>query len=255
MVGKPLALDKNYLRNFSYIRVKIGCQDITMVPSTRIGEIKKAFFEFQFTREMPEASAQPNNQDGVTVDNVVVAEQQGTPKRQRILNLDNGSHSAPPRAPGGNNDQQGRQMSNDDDSERRRKRMGKDLLPEFAQSTAQKIPTTTCANDSGSLLQPVHREVVESLAANAASGSGSGPETSIPVSDDQSFSKFVQDLTKSGSDKCLYIQKKYKQFMEPLVENSAAEEEDPSSERVNLEGSESEEESTDQSAGMMGMAM
>jgi hypothetical protein len=24
MVGKPLALDKNYLRNFSYIRVKIG---------------------------------------------------------------------------------------------------------------------------------------------------------------------------------------------------------------------------------------
>jgi hypothetical protein len=37
--------------------------------------------------------------------------------------------------------------------------------------------------------------------------------------------------------------------MEPIVEKSTAEEEDPSGERVNLEGSESEEESTDQSVG------
>jgi hypothetical protein len=117
--------------------------------------------------------------------------------------------------------------------------MGKDLLPEFAQSTAQKAPATACTNDPGNLLQTVHREVVESLDANAASGSGSGPDTDISVSDDQSFSKFVQDLAKSGSDKSLYIQKKYKQFMEPIVENSAAEEEEPSGERVNLEGSES----------------
>jgi hypothetical protein len=75
-------------------------------------------------------------------------------------------------------------MTNDDDSERRRKRMGKYLLPECAQSTAQKMPDTTCAKDSGSLLQPVHREMVESLATNAASGSGSGPEATIPVIDD-----------------------------------------------------------------------
>jgi hypothetical protein len=152
MVGKPLALDKNYLRNFSYIRVKIGCQDITMVPSTRIGEIKKAFFEFQFTREMPEASTQPSNQAGVTVDNVAITEQQGTPKRQRILSLDNGSHSAPPRAPGGDNNQHGRQVANDGNSERRRKRIGKDLLPKFAQPTAQKLPDTTCDKVSENLL-------------------------------------------------------------------------------------------------------
>jgi hypothetical protein len=176
-----------------------------MVPNPRIGEIRKAFFEFQFTREMPEASAQPNNQSGVAVDNGAGTEQQGTPKRQRILNLDNGSHSAPPRAPGGNNDQHGRQVSNDDDSDRRRKRMRKDLLPEFAQSAIQKAPVTACTNDSGNLLQTVHREVVESLAANAASGSGSGTDTDIPVCDGQSFSKFVQDLAKSGSYKSLFI--------------------------------------------------
>jgi hypothetical protein len=46
MVGRPLTLDNNYLRNFAYIRVKIGCQELPLVPNTRIGEIKKAFFEF-----------------------------------------------------------------------------------------------------------------------------------------------------------------------------------------------------------------
>jgi hypothetical protein len=32
LVGKPLALDKNFFRNFSHIRVKIGCWYVFMVP-------------------------------------------------------------------------------------------------------------------------------------------------------------------------------------------------------------------------------
>jgi hypothetical protein len=28
LVGKPLALDKNFLTDFSYVRVKIGCHDL-----------------------------------------------------------------------------------------------------------------------------------------------------------------------------------------------------------------------------------
>jgi hypothetical protein len=51
-VGKPLALDKNCLRNFAYVRVKIGSQDLSLVPNTRIGEIKKGFYEFQYTIEL-----------------------------------------------------------------------------------------------------------------------------------------------------------------------------------------------------------
>jgi hypothetical protein len=35
-VGKPLGLDKNCLRNFAY--VQIGCQDLSLVPNTKIGE-------------------------------------------------------------------------------------------------------------------------------------------------------------------------------------------------------------------------
>jgi hypothetical protein len=72
MVGKPLALDKNYLRNFSYIRVKIGCQNIELVPNTRIGEIKKGFYEFQFTREVPEAAPMNGNNIGVEVSNRIL---------------------------------------------------------------------------------------------------------------------------------------------------------------------------------------
>jgi hypothetical protein len=46
MAGVPLALDMNFLRNFAYVRVKIGCQDPALVPSSRIGAIKKGFYEF-----------------------------------------------------------------------------------------------------------------------------------------------------------------------------------------------------------------
>jgi hypothetical protein len=52
LVGKPLALDKNFLINFSYVRVKIGSLDLSLVPNTRIGEIKGGFYELQYTREL-----------------------------------------------------------------------------------------------------------------------------------------------------------------------------------------------------------
>jgi hypothetical protein len=64
-VGKPLAVDKNCLGNFAYARVKIGCQDLSLVPNTRIGEIKKGFYEFQYTRELFEASPPTGTRTGV----------------------------------------------------------------------------------------------------------------------------------------------------------------------------------------------
>jgi hypothetical protein len=80
-VGKPLALDKNYLRIFYYICVKIGCQDIELVSNTRIGEIKKGFYEFQFTRDVPEEAPFNGNNIGVEVNAQTEGEQQSTPKR------------------------------------------------------------------------------------------------------------------------------------------------------------------------------
>jgi hypothetical protein len=97
-VGKPLALDKNCLRNFAYVRVKIGFQDLSLVPNTRIGEIKKGFYEFQYTRELFEPTPPSGNRAGVAETTAGDGGDQGTPKRQRTGGNDSeaGSQSAPP---------------------------------------------------------------------------------------------------------------------------------------------------------------
>jgi hypothetical protein len=59
LVGKPLSMDKNFLRNFSYVRVKIGSQDLSLVPNTRIAEIKGGFYELQYTRELCDPTPVP----------------------------------------------------------------------------------------------------------------------------------------------------------------------------------------------------
>jgi hypothetical protein len=98
LVGKPLGLDKNYLRNFSYVRVKIGCQDLSLVPSSRIGEIKNDFYEFQYTRELFEPTPSSGNRAGVNETITNEGGNQGTPKRQRTAGngSETGSQSAPP---------------------------------------------------------------------------------------------------------------------------------------------------------------
>jgi hypothetical protein len=83
MAGVPLALDMNFLRNFAYVRVKIGCQDPALVPSSRIGSIKKGFYEFQFTREVIDPSSTPANYYAAAVENTDGGTQQNSPKRQR----------------------------------------------------------------------------------------------------------------------------------------------------------------------------
>jgi hypothetical protein len=98
LVGKPLALDKNCLRSFACVRVKIGSRDLSLVPNTRIGEIKKHFYEFQYTRELFEPTPLTGTNIGVAERNPGNGGDQGTPKRQRICGNDSqaGSHSAPP---------------------------------------------------------------------------------------------------------------------------------------------------------------
>jgi hypothetical protein len=89
--------DKNYLKNFAYVWVKIGCMDLDMVPKSRVGEIKKGFFEFQYTREVVDVVPNNGNEVGNTVAVQGEVDQQGTPKKQRINNNEAGSQSAPPR--------------------------------------------------------------------------------------------------------------------------------------------------------------
>jgi hypothetical protein len=170
LVGKPLALDKNYLKNFAYVRVKIGCMDLNLVPKSRVGEIKKGFFEFQYTREVVDAVTNNGNEVWNTVTVQGEMDQQGTPKRQRINNNEAGSQSAPPRVPITGN-QQGNQRSIG--TERvisRRLDTGKSPM---VVNVAVSVPVNdgSCSSTAGppdlSPLQQVHRDVVNALATDA----------------------------------------------------------------------------------------
>jgi hypothetical protein len=87
-----------------------------------------------------------------------------------------------------------------------------------------------------SSLQQVHRDVLNALADDSVpSASQSNP----------SFQKFLHTLVNSGSDKVFHIQKTYKNQMPVIQEATDDKNISNSAERVNLEGSESEEESDD----------
>jgi hypothetical protein len=92
-------------------------------------------------------------------------------------------------------------------------------------------------------LQQVHREVVEALAADSV------PSASQLVDvNDPKYKKVLHKLVKSGGDKTYYFQKHYKNQMPVIQENSEGVNLSNSAERVNLDGSESDNESVDQEA-------
>jgi hypothetical protein len=181
---------------------------------------------------------------GTTITNQEDGIHQGTPKRQRINETDNGSRSAPPRVPDNPDTQHGRQRAATDlDADARRLITGKDAMPETSapmvvtpRTEPELCTSVTNLDASDSLLQPVHKEVINSLAANAASGSSSpvSPVLDLPLK------KFVQTLATSGSDKSFLIQKKYKQLMDPIVED-LSEEGTQSGEKVDFGESDSED--------------
>jgi hypothetical protein len=82
--------------------VKIGSQDLALVPNSRIGEIKKGFYEFQYSRELFDPSSNAGNKSVVPVDAQGNGGDQGAPKRQRmgLQDSDAGSQSAPPKVSG-----------------------------------------------------------------------------------------------------------------------------------------------------------
>jgi hypothetical protein len=46
LAGVPLALDMNFLRNFAYVRVKIGCQDLLWSPVQELAPSRRGFMNF-----------------------------------------------------------------------------------------------------------------------------------------------------------------------------------------------------------------
>jgi len=53
LVGLPLEVDKVNLKKWEFVRVKIGCKDITKVPAIVEGLLDYHFYDFTFQREVP----------------------------------------------------------------------------------------------------------------------------------------------------------------------------------------------------------
>jgi hypothetical protein len=53
LVGIPLEVDKLNTKRWEYVRVKIGCKDITKVPAVVEGLMDLHFYDFIFQREVP----------------------------------------------------------------------------------------------------------------------------------------------------------------------------------------------------------
>jgi hypothetical protein len=52
-VGLPLKVDKDSLHKNDYVRVKIGCGDVTKVPASMDGLLDFHFYDYVFQREVP----------------------------------------------------------------------------------------------------------------------------------------------------------------------------------------------------------
>jgi hypothetical protein len=167
LVGKPIALDKNYLRHFAYVRVKIGSQDLALVPNSRIAEIKKGFYEFQYARELFDPTSINGNKSAIPVDNPGNKGDHGSPKRQRVglQDSDAGSQSAPPKVSGTYTGSH-RQSSLHSPPQSRNKDSGKRKLFEMESPCDSVVPTS---------LPKVHMEVVEALASLPSHSGASSP--------------------------------------------------------------------------------
>jgi hypothetical protein len=167
LVGKPLGLDKNYLRHFAYVSVKIGSQDLALVPNSRIAKIKKGFYELQYSRELFDPTSNNGNKSAIPVDNPGNEGDHGSPKRQRVglQDSDVGSQSAPPKVSGTYTGSH-RQSSLHSPPQSRNKDSGKRKLFEMESPCDSVIPTS---------LPKVHMEVVEALASLPSHSGASSP--------------------------------------------------------------------------------
>jgi hypothetical protein len=222
LVGKPLALGKNYLRHFAYVRVKIGCQDLALVPNSRIWEIKKGFYEFQYSRELFDPSSNAGNKVTIPDDAQGKEGDQGTPKRQRtgLQDSDAGSQSAPPKITENNHPGSYRQNSLHVSPSPRTKDTGKRKRFELESDNpcildSNLVSPPCIPNKNTHVLHEVHKEVVDALASlPLQDGEGSSTQKEA-----ESYRQFINSLAKSNSDKAFMIQKAYSGLLDPIVEN------------------------------------
>jgi hypothetical protein len=214
-----------------------------LVPSSRIGTIKKGFYEFQFTREVIDPSSTPANYYAAVVENIDGGTQQSSPKRQRTgreeeRNASEGNGTVNTSAIGGGSSQTNQQRTSNTESEKGKKvvvsssSISDELSESFATKVNRAMGLTVISSEGNATsssagvdrvsnstenppLQDVHRDVVTALAQELPADM-----SDIPVPENnESFRKFLDTLTKNGSDKVFMHQKTYQRVMEPIIED------------------------------------
>jgi hypothetical protein len=250
LLGKPLALDKKSLRNFSYVRVKIGSRDLSLVPNTRIGEMEGGFHELQYTRELCEPTPTPGTRIMVADANQGGEGDHGTPKRQRTGRNDSdaGSQSAPPRIT--NNSDRNNALTRQTAAaiyvasgrdNGKRKLFEREIQDKSdSEMNVDSISPIPLQDNSGNnvVLSEVHKSVTKAFAPSVLSPGQASSRASASLS----YTQFLHTLVKSGSDKAFTIQKQYRKELGPILE--AVNEEDVSEEQVDYDSTESDSAAT-----------
>jgi hypothetical protein len=216
------------LRNFAYVRVKIGCQDLSLIPNTRLAEIKKGFYELQYTRELFEPSPPPAARTAAAEHIDGNDNGQGTPKRQRTGGNDSeaGSQSAPPVVGLGSSSGAQRQITYNNTHRR-----------QVSQSEKGKNHVI----EDNSSLSPGHGAARVQTGVSVSQGVVAAVQASRQINSehldcdeellaqrkDPSFQKFICGLTSSSSDKSFHLKKQFSQILPPIVENIAENEDLP----------------------------
>jgi hypothetical protein len=84
-VGLPLEVDRDSLHKNDYVRVKIGCRDVTKVPASVDGVLDFHFYDYFFQREVPQDGyTDPTGTKGIMNERDQQKEDFPSPKKQKM---------------------------------------------------------------------------------------------------------------------------------------------------------------------------
>lgn len=84
-------MDKDSLHKNDYVRVKIGCRDVTKVPASIDGLLDFHFYDYFFEREVPqEGFTNPASTQWIKNDREQAREGPSSPKKQKMDDKNSG---------------------------------------------------------------------------------------------------------------------------------------------------------------------
>lgn len=112
--GLPLEVDKENLSKNNFVRVKIGCRDVTKVPAVVDGLLNLHWYDYSFQREVAQEGY--TNVAGIKwirVEGEKDKEDKPSPKKLKTINSTQGNNNTEARTSKGSGSGGGKQQSNE----------------------------------------------------------------------------------------------------------------------------------------------